>query len=160
MNTPQQTSFKGSFATPLGPITLSLAQNHSQILAIQFGKKAPAQPQGPPLYQQTQNQIQQYAQGHRPCFNLPYLLQGTPFQLKVWQAIAQIPYGKKCSYQDLAITVKSPLAFRAVGSACNKNPLPLIIPCHRVVGSGGQLTGFSAGIALKNQLLCLENSGT
>ena len=149
------TIFKGSFCTKLGYITVTTA--FDKIVTIQFGKKAPLKMTVPPLYLQAQKQIQEYTEGHRQQFDLPFVMKGTPFQVKVWKAMAQIPFGEKRSYKALAIQVKSPKAFRAVGGACHRNPLPLIIPCHRVVGSKESLTGFAGGLELKKRLLNLES---
>ena len=150
--------FKGSFLTKLGYITVTTSLD--KIVTIQFGKKAPSKKTTPPpFYLQAQKQIQEYTEGHRQQFDLPFGLEGTPFQVNVWKAMIQIPFGKKRSYKDLAIQVKSPKAFRAVGGACHRNPLPLIIPCHRVVGSKENLTGFAGGIELKRKLLNLESYG-
>lgn len=84
-------------------------------------------------------------------------LSGTPFQKRVWKAIQKIPYGKTLTYKELAKKVGSPNAYRAVGSACGKNPLPIIIPCHRVVASNG-IGGFTGGLKLKKKLLKLEQN--
>ena len=118
----------------------------------------------PPLFEKAKKQICQYARGQRTVFDLPYKLEGTPFQLKVWQAIARIPFGERKSYKDLAIEVGSPLAYRAVGGACHRNPLPLVIACHRVVGArpspdeNRYLTGFAGGLPLKKRLLAMEQA--
>lgn len=149
-------TFKGSFASKLGYITVTIAAD--KIMAIQFGKKTAAKTAGPSLYLQAQKQIQEYAEGRRQQFDLPFIMQGTTFQVKVWKAMAKIPFGQRQSYKDLAIQVKSPRAFRAVGGACHQNPLPLIIPCHRIVGSDGSLTGFAGGTSLKQKLLLLETN--
>ena len=146
--------FKGSFSTPIGIFTVKTRGN--EVEAIHFGKKALLLFQGPPLYKKAMKQIQEYCQGKRKTFDLPYTLQGTPFQLRVWIAMAKIPFGETISYKELAIQAKSPRAFRAVGGACHNNPLPLVIPCHRVLGSQGQLTGFGGGVAMKKCLLHLE----
>ena len=135
--------FKGSFRTKLGHLTMMTSSN--KVMAIQFGKKAPLKVTVPPFYFQAKRQIQEYIAGHRQQFDLPFVMEGSPFQVKVWTAMVQIPFGQRRSYKELAIQVKSPKAFRAVGGACHRNPLPLIIPCHRVVGSKGSLTGFAGG---------------
>ncbi|MCY4644662.1 MAG: methylated-DNA--[protein]-cysteine S-methyltransferase [Bacteriovoracales bacterium] len=146
--------FKGSFPTPIGVMTVTLESE--KIVEIQFGGHATKRRQGPTLYHKACEQIVEYAHGQRRHFELPFSLRGTPFQKKVWKAMARIPFGKRCSYKDLARIVGSPKAFRAVGGACHRNPLPLIIPCHRVVGADGALTGFAGGIGLKKRLLRLE----
>jgi len=89
-------------------------------------------------------------------FTVPVRLTGTPFQLAVWKAIKSIPYGECRSYGDIARTLGNPGAARAVGGACNRNPVPIIIPCHRVIGSDNSLTGFDGGLDNKKALLTLE----
>ncbi|MFO7154394.1 MAG: methylated-DNA--[protein]-cysteine S-methyltransferase [Caldicoprobacter oshimai] len=101
-------------------------------------------------------ELREYFQGHRKHFDVPIDIDGTPFQLKVWKALQSIPYGKVRSYKDIAIQIGHPKAFRAVGQACGANPIPIIIPCHRVLTASGNLGGFSAGIEIKKALLDLE----
>lgn len=102
-------------------------------------------------------EIIEYLTGSRKEFTLPLDLKGTFFQMKVWKELIKIPYGQIRTYKDIAKAIGNPKAYRAVGNALNKNPVLLIVPCHRVVGSNGQLTGFGAGIELKAWLLNLEN---
>jgi len=111
-----------------------------------------------PLLTDAGNQLKDYFDGKRTSFHLPLDLRGTPFQLKIWSALQKIPYGVTWSYQDLANTIGSPKAVRAVGAANGRNPIPVIVPCHRVIGKNGSLTGFTGGIALKKSLLDLEAS--
>ena len=101
-------------------------------------------------------QLDEYFGGKRTKFELNISPKGTEFQKKVWAELLKIPYGKTKSYQEIAESVGKPKAQRAVGSACNKNPILLIIPCHRVVSKTGKLTGFACGIDRKEQLLKLE----
>ena len=105
-------------------------------------------------------QLDEYFQGKRTTFSLPFKLTGTPFQLAVWKELQNIPYGKTTSYKEIAQKINKPKACRAVGMANNKNPLPIIIPCHRVIGSNGKLIGYAGGLKLKNYLLELEKSHT
>lgn len=102
------------------------------------------------------NELEEYFCGNRKAFSFPVCPSGTKFQLKVWQALSQIPYGTVKSYKEIAENIGNPLAYRAVGNACNKNPILLAIPCHRVVGSNHALTGFALGIEIKKELLNLE----
>ena len=104
-------------------------------------------------------QLLEYFAGERRSFELPLAPQGTPFQLNVWNALAQIPYGATWSYGELAIRIGSPKAVRAVGAANGRNPLPIVLPCHRVIGSDGSLTGFGGGLPLKQFLLEHEGVG-
>jgi methylated-DNA-[protein]-cysteine S-methyltransferase len=103
------------------------------------------------------DQLQSYFARERTNFDLPLVLEGTDFQKKVWTALQEIPYGETISYKKLAETVGSPKGVRAVGAANGANPIPIIIPCHRVIGHDGSLTGFGGGLALKKQLLELES---
>ena len=105
-------------------------------------------------------QLDEYFQGKRTTFSLPFKLTGTPFQLAVWKELQNIPYGQTTSYKEIAQKINKPKACRAVGMANNKNPLPIIIPCHRVIGSNGKLIGYAGGLKLKNYLLELEKSHT
>jgi methylated-DNA-[protein]-cysteine S-methyltransferase len=102
-------------------------------------------------------QLQQYFRGERSAFELPLAPRGTEFQQLVWRALQRIPYGETRSYSDIAREIGRPAAVRAVGAANGANPIPIVIPCHRVVGSNGSLTGFGGGIETKRWLLALES---
>jgi O-6-methylguanine DNA methyltransferase len=101
-------------------------------------------------------QLQEYFEGKRERFDLPLDLRGTPFQLRVWRALQAIPFGQTRSYKDIASELGHPAAFRAVGRANGSNPVPIVIPCHRVLRSDGGLGGFSSGLDIKVQLLAME----
>ncbi len=101
-------------------------------------------------------QLQEFFAGRRREFELPLSPRGTPFQEKVWAQLRQIPYGETITYGELARRVGDPRASRAVGLANGRNPLPVVIPCHRVIGANGQLTGFGGGLPIKEKLLALE----
>ncbi len=109
-----------------------------------------------PLLVELNFQLQQFLVRKRKVFSLPFSLQGSHFQLQTWQFLQEIPYGQTATYGEVAEKMGSIKKARAVGGACNKNRLPLIIPCHRVVGSGGRLVGFGGGLELKRKLLELE----
>ncbi|MCG3745616.1 methylated-DNA--[protein]-cysteine S-methyltransferase [Vibrio cincinnatiensis] len=109
---------------------------------------------------QTINQLNEYFSGERRDFNLPLSAKGSEFQQKTWRTLRSIPYGETWSYAQLAQVMGNPKAARAVGSANSKNPISIIVPCHRVVGKNGALTGYSGGIERKNYLLELENKHT
>jgi O-6-methylguanine DNA methyltransferase len=111
---------------------------------------------GHPILEAARLQLLQYFAGERTGFELPLDLYGTAFQLKVWQALTRIPYGETRSYKDIACDIGSPQAVRAVGGANNRNPLSIIVPCHRVIGSNGALVGYGGGLPIKTQLLQLE----
>lgn len=106
-----------------------------------------------PLHKETVKQLTEYFEGTRKEFDLPLAPEGTPFQLKDWKALQDIPYGTTCSYKDIAEAIGCPKGFRAVGMANNKNPIIIIIPCHRVIGTDGSLTGYDGGIHIKKFLL-------
>ncbi|TCM59087.1 methylated-DNA-[protein]-cysteine S-methyltransferase [Acinetobacter calcoaceticus] len=111
-----------------------------------------------PILLETQRQLNQYFAGERTVFELELDLQGTEFQLQVWQALAKIPYGEIRSYKQIAQVIGREKAVRAVGAANGKNPISIIIPCHRVVGSNGQLVGFAGGLGHKQTLLSFEQN--
>ncbi len=104
------------------------------------------------------SQLDEYFSGARRSFDLPLDVHGTAFQTAVWSQVARIPYGATASYGDVAQLVGRPKASRAVGAALGANPLPIVIPCHRVIGSGGALVGFGAGLDAKETLLRLEDA--
>lgn len=101
-------------------------------------------------------QVRQYLKGHRRTFDFPYELHGTEFQKKVWNALCQIPYGETRTYKEIASVVGNSKASRAVGMANNKNPLMVVVPCHRIVGTDGNLIGYAGGLDMKKALLELE----
>jgi len=101
-------------------------------------------------------QLRQYFAGRRTEFDFPMEPRGTPFQLAVWKRLTEIPYGQTISYGELARRVGNPKAARAVGAANRANPLPIVVPCHRVIGADGTLTGFGGGLPVKEKLLALE----
>ena len=103
-------------------------------------------------------QLAEYFDGRRHVFELPLAPEGTPFQLRVWNALLDIPYGETISYGELAVRIGDRSASRAVGLANGSNPLPIVIPCHRVIGSNGKLTGYGGGLPIKERLLTLEGA--
>ena len=109
-----------------------------------------------PLIKKAAKQLEEYLAGKRKDFDLPLEPIGTEFQKKVWQALCDIPYGETRSYKEVAIAVGNPKASRAVGMANNRNPLGIVIPCHRVIGANGAMVGYAGGLGVKSQLLELE----
>ncbi len=109
-----------------------------------------------PLLREAALQLSEYFEGKRALFDLPLKPVGTDFRRAVWAALLEIPAGKTASYGDIALAIGKPKASRAVGSANHANPLPVFIPCHRVIGSGGALVGYGGGLDLKQKLLALE----
>lgn len=109
-----------------------------------------------PLLEEARKQLDEYFKGKRKVFKLPFNLKGTEFQKKVWKALLDIPYGETFSYKEVAKNIGNENASRAVGNANNKNPLPIFIPCHRVIGANGKLVGYAGGLDIKVKLLELE----
>ena len=101
-------------------------------------------------------ELEEYFQGKRKVFTVPCVPKGTDFQKRVWEALIQIPYGETRTYKEIAAAAGNPKASRAVGMANNRNPIPIIIPCHRVIGTNGSLTGYAGGLKVKEYLLKLE----
>ena len=141
-------------------ISLYLVATETHLINIQFTQPQKALLQTTELLSIATIQLDEYFQGKRTTFSLPFKLTGTPFQLAVWKELQNIPYGQTTSYKEIAQKINKPKAYRAVGMANNKNPLPIIIPCHRVIGSNGKLIGYAGGLKLKNYLLELEKSHT
>jgi O-6-methylguanine DNA methyltransferase len=112
--------------------------------------------QNPDPFQDLYGQLDEYCAGREINFQVSMDLQGTPFRLQVWEALRAIPYGQTRSYGEIAKTINRPKACRAVGQANHHNPVPIVIPCHRVIGAGGDLVGYGSGLPLKEQLLALE----
>lgn len=110
-----------------------------------------------PILRETQKQLDAYFAGQLQQFSLALDARGTPFQQQVWQALTTIPFGQTRSYREIAMQINNPKAVRAVGAANGKNPISIIIPCHRVIGANGSLTGFAGGLATKAYLLQLES---
>lgn len=104
------------------------------------------------------NQLRDYFEGKRKTFDLPLVLKGSPFQVRVWEALQQIPFGETKTYKDIAQMIGNPKAVRAVGGANNKNPISIIVPCHRVIGSSGALVGYGGGLDKKEHLLNHEKN--
>jgi methylated-DNA-[protein]-cysteine S-methyltransferase len=147
--------------TPVG--RLLLVANADALVKIVFLDATPSEQKDDtdnaethPVLVQAVNELNAYFAGQRLEFDVAVNLTGTPFQQQVWQALQQIPYGDIASYGDIARLVGNPKAARAVGMANNRNPVPIIVPCHRVIGKNGDLTGYAGGVEIKQQLLHLE----
>ena len=159
MNQPATEHFQ-VLDTPIG--VLRLVSNGSHLVKIEFeDRHQPGEAAAntcDEVLASTKTQLRQYFAGQRQAFDLPLAPAGTSFQREVWQALAEIPWGEVRSYTDIAQAIQRPKAVRAVGAANGRNPLPIVIPCHRVVGSDGSLTGFAGGLEMKRALLELESS--
>ena len=145
-------------ASPIGP--LALQQEGEALCAVRLVPKGTC-PGGErtPLLHEAQRQIGAYFAGALREFDLPLRPQGSAFDLRVWALLQGIPFGELRSYGQLAKALGKPTAGRAVGGACGRNPLLIVVPCHRVVGASGRLTGFAAGLHAKRALLALEGFG-
>ena len=146
--------------SPLGPILLAGTETGLRIVSFLSGDD-PISPEGawreePNAFAEAVRQIRAYFARELRSFTLALEPYGTPFQLAVWEALRAIPYGKTLSYGELARRIGKPAAVRAVGAANGRNPLPLVVPCHRVIGADGSLTGYHGGLAIKERLLALE----
>ena len=158
------TGFCQIFDTPLG--LMFVAERGGELVRVDFIERANSRipetlimglkESGTSLLTRAKIQMEEYFEGRRTRFDLKFKLSGTAFQLRTWNALCNIPYGETWSYGELARSIGRPKASRAVGGANGLNPIPVIIPCHRVVGSNGKLTGFGGGIKTKEYLLKLE----
>jgi len=150
--------------SPIGPLLLAADQGGLRL--IEFG--SPRHPvrrdsdwqraDDDAILRETRAQLDDYFAGARRTFNLPLAPHGTEFQLDVWRELRAIPYGETISYAQLATRIGKPSAMRAVGAANGRNPLPIVVPCHRVIGADGALTGFGGGLPTKHFLLKLEGA--
>jgi methylated-DNA-[protein]-cysteine S-methyltransferase len=147
--------------SPLG--RLLLEANNRGLCSLWFvaGRRPkhsePGSTQDDAPFVETIRQLQSYFRGELQEFDLPLALVGTPFQLRVWESLRAIPYGETISYGQLAEQIGQPKAARAVGLANGSNPIPIIVPCHRVIGSNGHLTGYGGGLSIKEKLLSFES---
>lgn len=146
-----------TYASPVGPLTVTA--NEQAVTGIIFGmSEKESRPSR--ITEAAIIQLKEYFSGQRKIFDLPLEPAGTVFQKKVWNALCDIPYGKTVSYRQIAEKIDCPKGFRAVGMANNKNPISIIIPCHRVIGADGSLTGYGGGLSVKESLLQLEAADT
>jgi methylated-DNA-[protein]-cysteine S-methyltransferase len=154
--------------SPVGPITVVVEDDHLVGLYVEQGLAkalersatlgAPSDPDEVPLLRAVADQLAAYFRGELTDFDLPVAATGTPFQQRVWEALQRIPYGETWSYGRLAAEIGNPAASRAVGAANGRNPISIVVPCHRVIGSSGALTGYAGGLTTKEQLLAHERA--
>jgi methylated-DNA-[protein]-cysteine S-methyltransferase len=142
------------FESPLGPLTVEVSD--AGVHRVGFDQSALPQGAPHPLLDLARTQLGEYFDGRRQQFELPLAPRGTAFQQRVWQALLAVGYGRTCSYAEIAVAVGVPRAVRAVGAANGRNPIAIVIPCHRVIGSNGRLTGYASGLPRKAALLQLE----
>jgi len=147
--------------SPIGELLLLGDGQRLRGLYMQHGRKparvAPSWERSPGRFATTREQLEQYFAGERESFDLPLELRGGEFELSVWNALLEIPYGQTRSYGQIARRIGHPSAARAVGLANGRNPIALIVPCHRVIGADGRLTGYGGGLERKRRLLELES---
>jgi len=144
------------FHSPIGLLQIQGDENyitHIQFVEQQIDEETSVWPLG----EKAKGQLEEYFAGKRTTFDLPLQAQGTDFQHSVWKALQQIPFGKTCSYGEIALKIGNPKAARAIGNANNKNPIAIVVPCHRVIGANNELTGYAGGLWRKEFLLNLEN---
>lgn len=145
----------GYYKSPIGHIKIEAEDNH--IIALDFVENI-GEEKISEIIVQCKNQLEEYFLGKRKDFDLEIkFLKGTEFQIKVWEALRSIPYGKTVSYKWIAEKIGNPKAVRAVGGANNRNPIAIIVPCHRVIGSNGKMVGYAGGVEKKEYLLKIEN---
>lgn len=144
------------YDTPIGKI--GIAEEDGALTQLTFRTELPAGAvlEETPLIAQCRQQLDEYFAGKRKSFDLPLCPKGTEFQKKVWASLCKIPYGETRTYGEIAAAVGNPKAARAVGMANNRNPISVLVPCHRVIGSGGKLVGYGGGLDKKRFLLDLE----
>lgn len=149
--------------TPIGPLVLAGVAERLACIGFPTGKGAVTPPpqwkRDDAAFGRARAQLGAYFAGRLTRFDLELAPRGTPFQLAVWQALMEIPPGETITYGELARRIGRPSASRAVGAANGANPLPIVVPCHRVIGAGGALTGFAGGIETKRFLLAFERGG-
>jgi len=147
-----------TYETMIGKITIT--ECDSQLMSIDFGEPNTKQLNiaETPFIKEVRKELEEYFKGTRKTFQLPLALKGTPFQQKVWQVLMTIPYGETMTYKQVAEAIGNPKACRAAGMANNRNQIPIIIPCHRVIGSNGKLVGYAGGLHIKEKLLEMEEN--
>ena len=157
--------FSGSIVAPFGPVTVVAGDDG--LRGVSFagdpGTRLPAdasveRADSHPVVARTLAQLREYLAGERREFDLPLVLDGTEFQVAAWRALARVPYGGTASYATQAASIGRPTATRAVGAANGRNPVAIVLPCHRIVGADGSLTGFAGGLETKKWLLAHEAS--
>ena len=145
-----------TYETVLGDVTL--VEEDGALLAISLKSIQEGTELETPIIQEAHRQITEYLKGERKVFDLTIRLRGTDFQQQVWTALLDIPYGETRSYKQIAEAIGNPKGMRAIGMANNRNPLLIVVPCHRVIGANGSMVGYGEGVEMKEFLLRLEKS--
>ncbi|MEO2074187.1 MAG: methylated-DNA--[protein]-cysteine S-methyltransferase [Bacillus sp. (in: firmicutes)] len=147
--------YKLDYPSPIG--VLEMIGTEEAVVSILFTETDQPvnvkQPETPQVLVDAYGQLDEYFKGERQTFTFPFTVDGTLFQKKVWESLGEIPFGKTASYKDIAVSIGNDQAIRAVGSANGKNKLSIVIPCHRIIGSNGKLTGYAGGLWRKEWLL-------
>ncbi|MDN7135857.1 methylated-DNA--[protein]-cysteine S-methyltransferase [Pseudidiomarina sp. 1ASP75-5] len=145
------TIYQASIDTELGPV--AIYSDGETLQQVSFIEKPVSEPSWCPVLRETARQLEDYFAGRLRVFDLPLKPRGTSFQQSVWEKLQHIPYGKLASYGDIAMAINNPKGVRAVGLANSKNPIGIVVPCHRVIGANGTLTGYAGGLDKKAWLL-------
>ena len=149
--------YQKTFNTILGNMTA--IEENDALIALEIGKNSYEElaiKKDTVLLKETEKEIQEYLNGKRKIFELPLQPKGTVFQQKVWKQLQKVPYGQLVTYKDIAIKIGNPKAARAIGMANHNNPIPIIVPCHRVIGQNQKLIGYAFGLKMKEFLINLE----
>lgn len=144
------------YKSPVGELLIVCTETALLSLGARKEQESAEDKENNPVIQQTIKELEEYFAGNRKVFTVPLDLRGTEFQKKVWEALREIPYGETRSYKEIAEKIGNPKASRAVGMANHRNPIGIVVPCHRVVGANGKLIGYAGGIPMKQALLELE----
>ena len=147
--------YRFTYDTVLGSVTF--VEEDGTLLAVTTHRSYEGICQETPLIKEACRQLSEYLKGERKTFDLPLNPKGTDFQKRVWRALCDIPYGETRSYKQIAEAIGNPKAVRAVGMANNRNPITIVVPCHRVIGADGKLVGYGGGLEMKEFLLRLES---
>lgn len=146
--------FYHTFHTIIGPITV--VEENEKLIQLTLEEKEIGEEKQTPILKKTEKEIIEYLEGTRKEFTIPLEIKGTKFQEEVWAALTKIPYGKTVTYQEIAQQTEKKKAYRAVGNGVHNNPIPIIIPCHRVISKNGTLGGYRFGTSIKEKLLEIE----
>lgn len=151
-------NYVASFSSPVGIVEVASTNTH--VTSVLFVEQARTETVQPAVLKQAVEELQQYFKGERTVFTVPYKQHGTPFQLRVWHALTTVPFGTTASYKQIAALIQNEKAVRAVGMTNRRNQINIIVPCHRIIGANGQLTGYGGGLWRKKWLLEHELGGT
>lgn len=145
----------GIYESPIGPLAVVCTRAGVKSVGFGGGQEKTGE-ESKEMLAWAIRELKEYFEGERKVFTVPCVMEGTDFQKRVWNALTEIPYGEIRSYKEIAVRTGNPKACRAVGMANHRNPIPIIVPCHRVVGTNGKLTGYAGGLEIKEKLLKLE----